>query len=128
MTAGLPGFHRRAGLIAATTAAVLGVAAPAPAEEEQQRPTIRIGSSQLEPADWLKLEGWADDDHAAAFAAFMNSCKAILRSSADDRPERPVFRGLHEACREALDAKPSSAAEAREFFEKNFRPVRITPL
>jgi membrane-bound lytic murein transglycosylase A len=113
----------------AVTAAALCFAAPAlaPAKDEK-RPNVRIGSSQLEPADWAKLEGWAEDDHAAAFATFMTSCKAILRSTAGARPERPVFRGLHQACEAAVEAKPKDAKEAREFFEKNFRPVRITPL
>jgi membrane-bound lytic murein transglycosylase A len=39
-----------------------------------------------------------------------------------------MFRGLHQACEAAVEAKPKDAKEAREFFEKNFRPVRITPL
>src|SRR5688572_2417241 len=103
MTAGWPRFHRNAGMIAATTAALLGFAAPASAKDEK-RPVVKIGNSQLEPADWSKLEGWAEDDHAAAFAAFMTSCKAILRATPGSRPERPVFRGLHQACEAAVEA------------------------
>ena len=127
MTAGWPRSHRKAGLFAATAAALIGLAASAPAKEAK-RPVVKIGSSQLEPADWQKLDGWAEDDHAAAFATFMTSCKAILRATPDSRPERPVFRGLHQACEAAAEAKPKDAKEARAFFEKNFRPVRITPL
>ena len=106
---------------------LLGFVAPAQAEDEK-RPNIRIGNSQLEPFDWVKLDGWAEDDHAAAFAAFMASCKPILRSTATTRAGRPVYRGLHEACQRAAELKPKDAKEAREFFEQNFRPVRITPL
>jgi membrane-bound lytic murein transglycosylase A len=114
-------------MIAATAVALLGFDAPAPAKD-QKRPVVKIGNSQLEPVEWSKLDGWAEDDHAAAFATFMTSCTAILRSTPGSRPERPVFRGLHQACEAAVEAKPKDAKEAREFFEKNFRPVRITPL
>ena len=127
MTADWPRIHRRTGWITAAAVTLLGLAAPAQAEDEK-RPNIRIGNSQLEPSDWLKLDGWAEDDHAAAFATFMTSCKAILRASPSARADRPVFRGLHEACQQAVEAKPQDAKAAREFFETNFRPVRITPL
>ena len=126
MTAGKPLSHRRANRVALAAAMLLGLAVSAQAEEEK-RPTIRIGSSQLEPADWVKLEGWAEDDHLAAFTTFMASCKPILRAGPSARPERPVFRGLHQACQAAAEAKPADAKAAREFFEQNFRPVRITP-
>jgi membrane-bound lytic murein transglycosylase A len=119
MTAGWLRFHRRAGRAAVTATILLWFAAPAQA--------IRIGASQFEAVDWPKLEGWAEDDHLAAFAAFMQSCRAILRSSGDARG-RPVFRGLHEACTVAVTVTPKDAKEARDFFEQNFRPVRITPL
>ena len=128
MTAGWPRFHRRAERVAVAAAMLLGLALPAPAEEGKQ-PNIRIGNSQLEPADWLKLDGWAEDDHAAAFAAFMTSCRPILRSTPASRAGRPaVYRGLYQVCQHAVEAKPKDAKEARAFFEQNFRPVRITPL
>ena len=125
MTADWRRFHRRAGRAAFTAATLhgallLGLASPAQA--------VKIGNSQFEAMDWLRLDGWAEDDHAAAFAAFMQSCRAILRSTPDSRAGRPVFRGLHEACTAAAEIKPKDAKEAREFFERNFRPVRITPL
>ena len=101
MTAGWLRFHRRAGRAAVTATILLWFAAPAQA--------IRIGASQFEAVDWPKLEGWADDDHLAAFATFMQSCRAILRSGGDARG-RPIFRGLHEACTVAATAD----AEGRE--------------
>ena len=129
MKAGRPHSPSRAGLIAAATAAAILAAVPAQAEADPKpRPNIRIGNSQFEAADWTKLDGWAEDDHAAAFAAFMTSCKPILRAGPSARSDRPVFRGLHQACEAAVEAKPKDAKEARAFFESNFRPVRITPL
>ncbi len=118
MTAGWLRFHRRAGRAAVAATIVFGFAAPAAA--------IKIGSSKFEAVDWTKLDGWAEDDHLIAFGTFMQSCRAILRSGGDARG-RPMFRGLHEACTVAATLTPKDAKEAREFFEQNFRPVRITP-
>ena len=54
------------------------------------------------------LEGWAEDDHAAAFGAFLRSCEA--------EPELP-----HAADALALGGRTGSLA-ARAFFEDRFAP------
>lgn len=54
------------------------------------------------------LNGWADDDHAAALSVFTNTCADI---------ERPEFARL---CAFAKDSPP-----ARDFFETFFQPVLI---
>ena len=88
---------------------------------------LKIPNAALAPVPWSDLEGWAADDHAEAFAAFVASCQAVVRrSSADD--ERPMADALAPACRRALAAVPLAADAARAFFEANFRPMRITPL
>ncbi len=89
---------------------------------------IKFPNSRLEPVAWTSLEGWADDDHLAAFNTFMVSCKAILQGVEPVRAARPVYGALREVCKRASAAKLSDAKEAREFFEQNFRPVRISPL
>jgi membrane-bound lytic murein transglycosylase A len=116
MTADWLLFHRRAGLVAVAAAMLLGADAPAQA--------IKIGNSTFEAVDWAKIDGWAEDDHLTAFGAFMQSCKAILRNGPGNRA---ILRGLHEACTVAAKLTPKDSKEAREFFEQNFRPVRITP-
>ena len=85
---------------------------------------LNIPDTQLEPVKWADLDGWEADDQAAAFAAFLASCKPFL---AIERPRdpRPIYDGLLHACRRAATTKPASATEARKFFEENFRPVRI---
>ena len=55
------------------------------------------------------LQGWADDDHAAAFEVFRSTCGDL-----DD----PDWR--------ALCAMAEDAGDARQFFELFFRPVMIT--
>jgi membrane-bound lytic murein transglycosylase A len=87
-----------------------------------------IPGAQYEPTTWASIDGWANDDHDAAFATFINSCNAILSSGEKSRPGRPIFAGLYKVCQKAVLLKPEKPGEAREFFEKNFTPVRISPL
>ncbi len=105
----------------------LGSFAAASAGEPGHGPMI-IPNTQLEPLAWSEIEGWADDDHAAAFATFMKSCTPILKGTPAMRAARPVYGALYEACRRAVAAKPKNSGEARAFFESSFRPVRIAPL
>ena len=92
-------------------------------------PVLKIAGSQIEPLAFGDIDGWAADDHAAAFSAFMVSCKAILRSSPKMRAGRPLmYRALYDVCRHAADVKAPDNAKARAFFEENFRGLRISPL
>jgi membrane-bound lytic murein transglycosylase A len=68
------------------------------------------------------LAGWAGDDHAAAFAVFRESCRAILAAAPELRPGLAPSPGLVAACRAAENVAP---AEARAFFEARFTPWRI---
>jgi len=108
------------GILAAAVLAGSNAAA-SPAEP------FRFPDAQLEPAAWTDLNGWAGDDHIAAFTAFMTSCQPFLKASRPRDP-RPVGQALWEVCRRAVSLKPATAAEAQAFFEENFRPVRITKL
>lgn len=56
--------------------------------------------------DWAALEGWADDDHAAALSVFTETCGDL------DGPHWPPI------CEIARGSPP-----AREFFERFFLPV-----
>ena len=90
---------------------------------------LRLPGAQVEPLGYTTLDGWAADDHAAAFGSFLKSCKPIRAGTPAMRAARPMFGGLYEACGHAVEmaAKPVTAREARAFFEKNFTPVRVTP-
>jgi peptidoglycan lytic transglycosylase A len=92
-------------------------------------PVLKIAGSQIEPLALGDIDGWAADDHAAAFAAFLVSCKAILKSSPKIRASRPLmYRALYDVCRRAAEVKAPDNAKARAFFEENFRGLRISPL
>ena len=88
---------------------------------------LNIPDTQLEPVQWTDLDGWPGDDHAAAFATFLASCKPFLATRRPHDP-RPLYGGLWQACRQAAAIKASDANAARKFFEENFRPVRIAKL
>jgi membrane-bound lytic murein transglycosylase A len=113
-----------------TSAAVvtLGLLATAPLMARDVDP-LQAPDTQLEPIEWSELDGWADDDHAAAFDTFRTSCSPFLSRRAA-RDSRPIYQALREVCRRAAAAGAlgSDKAKAREFFEENFRPVRIAKL
>jgi membrane-bound lytic murein transglycosylase A len=113
-----------------TSAAVvmLGLLATAPLVARDVDP-LQAPDTQLEPIEWSELDGWADDDHAAAFDTFRTSCSPFLSRRAA-RDSRPIHQALREVCRRAASAGAlgSDKGKAREFFEENFGPVRIAKL
>ncbi len=86
--------------------------------------------AQTEALTFAALDGWKDDDQAAAFQAYMKSCGAILQGSKAMRKAQPVYGGLFNACEKAAKLAAGGTvdrAQARKFFEANFKPVRILP-
>src|SRR5258705_4161012 len=75
----------------------------APAEEFTGKPNppgpIRFPDSRIEPVTWSGIEGWAGDDHVAALATFLASCRAVVGSAKSSRDTRPVYPALVEECR-----------------------------
>jgi membrane-bound lytic murein transglycosylase A len=105
-----------------------GASAHGRSHHNHSRAHMKLHNAQIEPASFAALRGWAHDDHAAAFAAFLNSCKAILNSTRAIRAGRPIYAGLYNVCKRADAAAPLNRAQARAFFEANFEPVRVAPL
>src|SRR5262245_1664441 len=89
---------------------------------------IRFRDAQVEPVGWQAVDAWDTDDHAAAFAAFLVSCRPIAHTAHPPGENRPMYGALYEVCRRALRAGSLGEAAARKFFEDNFRPVRIAKL
>jgi len=115
-----PSWFRR---IAAAGFATLCLLASARA---QQTEPITVPDAQLEPLRFAALDGWAADDHVASFSAFAKSCQPF-RASKDPPPpdSAPLQIALWHVCQRAAALKPATAAEARAFFEENFRPLAI---
>jgi membrane-bound lytic murein transglycosylase A len=75
------------------------------------------------------LPGWADDDHAAAFAAFLASCPAVKTSAATagrtPPPPELLAACVHAEAERERRRRPLTRAEARTFFEAEFVPHRL---
>lgn len=89
--------------------------------------SLKLPRAQLEPVTFAALAGWKDDDHAAAFGAFLKSCGAIRHGTKSMRRARLVYGALFHVCTRALAAGPLDRAQARQFFEDNFKPLRVVP-
>jgi membrane-bound lytic murein transglycosylase A len=77
------------------------------------RSEVEDQTISLKPVSFAEIEGWAADDHAAAFAALLRSCR---KKSARDKP----------ACKAALGlGEKIDRAAARRFFETQFVPHRV---
>ena len=87
--------------------------------------TLKLRNAQTESLTFAALTGWQDDDHAAAYAAFLKSCGAIRHGTKKMRAARPVYGALFNVCERALAAGVLDRAGARAFFEDNFKPVRL---
>ena len=88
---------------------------------------MNLRNAQVEALSFAALDGWKDDDHAAAFTAFMKSCSAILNASKTTRSARPLLGAMFKVCERAASAGQLDREHARAFFEDNFKPVRVMP-
>jgi membrane-bound lytic murein transglycosylase A len=89
---------------------------------------LKFPDAQYEPVDWADVDGWASDDHAAAFATFLGSCRALNSQRASGRLMTEITDGLKDICVRARAAVPLDDDGARQFFESNFRLLHISKL
>ncbi len=85
---------------------------------------LSVRNAKLATLSFSALDGWRDDDQAAAFATFLNSCRAILNANKTMRSARPILGGLFKSCERAVAAGQLGREQARAFFENNFKPVQ----
>lgn len=78
--------------------------------------------SGLQLIGYADIPGWADDDHAAAFSAFVRSAGILLDLARTRR--LATSPALLSVCRAAL-ADPQATTGARSFFETHFIPHRL---
>ena len=88
---------------------------------------LKSPDMQYEPVEWTNLDGWAGDDHATAFASFLDSCRALKHRQTSREPTA-MSDALRAVCERAVAAIPLEEDGARKFFEDNFRPLRISRL
>jgi membrane-bound lytic murein transglycosylase A len=89
---------------------------------------LRFPDTALEPIDWNALDGWAADNHASALGTFLASCRRLLRTIPAKSEMRPMYFAMTHVCSQAVAVGRLNAEQARTFFERNFRPLRITKL
>ena len=82
-----------------------------------QPPPVAPFSRTLQPASWSDLPGWSDDDVAAAWPAFMASCRGVA-----SKPHGPSWKRVCDLAR-AADGKPGH--DPRRFFESQLKPYAI---
>ncbi|MBR0799914.1 MltA domain-containing protein [Bradyrhizobium jicamae] len=89
---------------------------------------LQVNGSQYQPVSWAELQGWNDDDHLAAYKAFRASCKPIAAQQGTPAEPKALGSSLRDPCRIAKALELSDSAKARDFFEQNFVPLRISRL
>jgi len=92
---------------------------PSPA----QPPTAAVTppfSRQLVAAKWSDLPGWADDDHAAAWGGFLQSCRGLA-----SKPQGPAWKRVCDSARALNGGVAPSAQMARQFFETHLTPYSL---
>ena len=114
--------------IAGALALILGFVACAVAARGQSAAPLIFPGTQYEPVEWTDLDGWAADDHALAFATFLDSCTALTGKRPAPSGMTEITAALREVCERAQMAVPLDDAGAKQFFEENFRPIQISRL
>ncbi|HPT49453.1 MAG TPA: murein transglycosylase A [Accumulibacter sp.] len=79
--------------------------------------TTSAATKPMQAARWSDLPGWAEDDLAAAWPAFLHSCRGLA-----SRPQWPRWKAV---CDEAKAMAAPSAAGARRFFESRLQPWQV---
>src|SRR5271163_393721 len=116
---------RRALLLVAAFIGLAGMAAPAASGEHEP---IKFPDTQYEPVAFADIDGWANDDHATALAAFLQSCRALSSNRQLGAEATAISEALKSVCARGLAAVPLEEDAARKFFEDNFRPLHISKL
>lgn len=101
---------------------------PKPHHSPHRIAPIEIPGGQYAPTTWDALDGWRDDDHLAAFAAFRKSCVAILAARQPSPTSKAIGDSLRAPCRAAKGLHVKNDQAARRFFEQHFRPLWISRL
>jgi membrane-bound lytic murein transglycosylase A len=94
---------------------------------ETGHPAAELHPVQLEPVSLLALEGWAEDDHAAAFRTFRAGAERILASPPKTRPLGADAASLQRLADLATGMDAGlDGAQARRFFQTHFAAQRIS--
>jgi membrane-bound lytic murein transglycosylase A len=128
LTNAMPKLHALVGLVAVLLGACTTVPPAAPPAACAPCPTCAVCppvapvtpppfARTLQAGAWADLPGWSDDDVAAAWPAFLESCRGMA-----SKPHGAAWKRVCDLAR-AEAGKPGH--DARRFFERNLRPYAI---
>ena len=112
--------------------ALAATAATSANPQNKSQSGMTSSTVSFQPIPFSDLPGWNEDDHLAAWKAFLASCKPALKIG--PREAKPGNAGspqaLLDVCSRAVAMAKSKTAQtrqgARHFFETYFRPHRIS--
>lgn len=78
----------------------------------------------LRKIDYASIQGWSEDNHAAALQAFRRSCLEIVERGRAFRRE-VKFGGVRQQW-SGVCKRVDEASQPRDFFEKNFTPLVVS--
>lgn len=79
-----------------------------------EEPVVEEELPILQPVSWQEIPGWYEDDPSLAIGAFRNSCAALRWRAEWQSP-----------CQQVAVMDHATAAEVRQFFERNFLPHQV---
>lgn len=90
-------------------------------------PTGTSVGFRLRPLKFNEIDGWGEDDHGAALAAFRHGFRTLGKHPPKRRATGIDPEHLATAIRGANDLGDPSGATARAFFEARFQPCEVLP-
>jgi membrane-bound lytic murein transglycosylase A len=91
---------------------------------------MQTSAVTFKPTAFTGIPGWTDDNHLAAWKAFLASCGQILKTaSSGPKAGEPAYKkDLLAVCALALSKSNGvrTRQDARAFFETHFRPHRVS--
>ncbi|MEE9313900.1 MAG: MltA domain-containing protein [Rhizobiaceae bacterium] len=88
---------------------------------------LSINSIKLVKLSFDNIIGWSDDDHLVAFLAFLPGAERMQSTPYKTRGLDVDGEALRRAGAAALDINHPTASLARQFFENEFLPHKVTP-
>ncbi len=89
------------------------------------RPQRQVFADRLTPLSYAQIAGWRDDDHGAAFEAFLLSARRLAETRPKRRHPAVDLDALVAVAHRAVGSPALGTEAARRFFEDHFRPARI---
>lgn len=120
----------RLALVGAAVALSVLRSTPATAASAEPSNSMQTPAVTFDPISFGDVSGWSEDNHLAAWKAFLASCGPMLKMVEGKPNTSEIEKALSRVCTHALAAAKSGSIrtrkDAQHFFETNFRPHRVS--